>query len=211
MSGEGDKVNTGPQGATGPGDEPGPIKLPVQIVSHPRSGGPGQSKTIVEMANELNSSSGELQNEVPLLTSDFLRSDDREALHTKKLELQTLLSVYKSEYEEIMKRELNAQSRELLKNQFETVKKYEQQITKFFADVDAFDIRNKEAADQVYELKKLFERIEDFQGGVTEDVLRLAFMRDFERLKSEATDKYMKFTEKYLTLNLDNRFLFNKK
>lgn len=106
---------------------------------NPGEGAPPQQSQQAEIINALNSTFVDLRTAMPSLTPEFMNSSDKATLKTKRLELETLVSVYEKEFPDLNLELQTPENGELWKKQLQQVKDWKTKITKFFDDVKAME------------------------------------------------------------------------
>lgn len=158
------------------------------------------TRTMTEIFEDLNSSSKELETGVKELTPSFMKTRDREALHTRKLELETQIGIYKREYAELNLQQLNSANQTILAKQKSGVETNEGVIKKFFEDAAAIDKEVEDAHKLVDELRDAYELIKQEKQELTPEFLETISLQDLQRKKNQNDREYYSYLKAYLKL-----------
>lgn len=152
----------------------------VQGEHHLRTGLHTQ-KTQPEIAAELNGSFNDMRDAMKGLTPDFVASSTKADLHTKKLELETLVTAYKREFPELKLDNLMPENKVQWENQNTSMIQWEVQMKTFFKgaeeakEVDPFNLGTTYAFEVGSDGAKL---VEDFKRERREHAAEIKKLRD---------------------------------
>lgn len=182
-----------------PRDEPLTLMLSDPPATSEEQGEPSHEKvgrqtqeSLNELVADLNSFSAQIKAGKLSLTPEYIQNSDRETLHAKKLELETLAGLYQAKHDEIEKSQLSEKNLTNLSDQKFHVDQNMSEIRTIFQNT-----RFEVASAKVKELETIFQKIENEKAGVTEEYLRIATKEILEAKRTHYTGLYSKFVEKY--------------
>lgn len=161
---------------------------------------PTAKKSLTEFFAELTSSNSEVKEGALTLTKDFMKSKDRELIHTKKIELETQLAIYKREYNDLPMEQVSESNKNILVAQKASMDNYELIIKKFVQDAAAIDKGVKNANDAVEEISIIFDKLKNQKRVKAHGFLQTASVRDLRKQKANYEAVYMDYLKNYLRI-----------
>lgn len=182
-------------------DQPDKMAMPQEdplIITLADDPSPSTSHRL-EVVKSLNELYTQLDNDRKGITAEFIENASREQLHTKQLEIDTILQLYRSKYLELNVSELKTESRNQWMTQKTFMETVEKQLHELFT-TSRFNI----ATAKIKILDKAFAKLQNEKDGITNEFLRKATIEELQSKRSQHAQLLEEYMNEYETIKLDD-------